>query len=245
MRRVHARFTGTQGTLAQFGDSITVSLAYWAALAGRPRQMPADMVRAHALVKGYLRPACWAQWRGAAYGNEGSMTIRWAHANVDRWLQKLNPEAAVIMFGTNDLTEVPLQEYEQKTAEVVARCLKNCTVVILTTAPPRSGQLERARQFAAAVRQIGRKEGVPVIDYFSEVLKRRPDDWDGSLAKFKDTPGDGYQVPTLISRDGVHPSNPQRHQDYSEESLRNNGYVLRNYLTILAYADVVRRVLQH
>src|SRR5256885_12046991 len=44
----------------------------------------------------------------------GRMTIRWAHDNVDAWLKKLNPEAALIMFGTNDLHDVPLDEYEKK-----------------------------------------------------------------------------------------------------------------------------------
>ena len=67
---------------------------------------------------------------------------------------------------------------------------------------------------------------------------------DGSLAKFKDAGKDVYQVPTLVSGDGVHPSNPQKFSDYSEEGLRSNGYVLRNYLTLMSYADVIGKVLQ-
>ena len=47
------------------------------------------------------------------------------------------------------------------------------------------------------------EEKVPLIDYFAEILKRRPDDWDGALPKFKDVPGGTYDVPTLLSRDGV------------------------------------------
>jgi hypothetical protein len=85
---------------------------------------------------------------------------------------------------------------------------------------------------------------VPLIDYFAEILKRRPDDWDGALPKFKGTPGGEYEVPTLLARDGVHPSNPSKFRDYSAESLRSNGYVLRNYLSLLSYADVIRRVLR-
>ena len=38
--------------------------------------------------------------------------------------------------------------------------------------------------------------------------------------------------------------NPAKFKDYSEDSLKNNGYVLRNYLTLMAYDDVLRRVLQ-
>src|SRR5262245_39870247 len=244
MKEVRARFTGTPGTLALFGDSISVSLAFWAPLAGTPKNMSEPMAAAHALVKAHVHADCWFKWRGPKYGNEGRMTIRWAHENVEKWLKDNNPEAAVIMFGTNDLGELKREEYEQKTAEVVERCLKNGTVPILTTPPPRSGHLEKSKEFAGAVRRVAKAKKVPLIDYHAEVLKRRPNDWDGALPKFKDVKGSEYEVPTLISRDGVHPSNPQAHNDYSDESLNKNGYALRSYLTLMTYADVVREVLR-
>jgi lysophospholipase L1-like esterase len=244
MKKVHTRFTGKRGTLAAFGDSITVTMAFWAPLRGEPKHMNASMAAAHTLVKKYLRPECWAQWKGDKFGNTGSMTIRWAHDNIGQWLKDHNPEVAVIMFGTNDLGQLDLKEYARKTAEVVDRCLQNGTIVILTTLPPRSGVLDKAKQFAEALRRIAREKHVPLVDYQAEILKRRPDDWDGSLPKFKNVKGSEYEVPTLIARDGVHPSNPRAYQDYSAKSLRSNGYALRNYLTLLAYADVVRNVLR-
>src|SRR5690348_9195962 len=64
MKRVHARFTGTKGTFAQFGDSITFTMAFWSPLAGEPKQMSADTLRAHRLVKRYMKPECWSQWKG-------------------------------------------------------------------------------------------------------------------------------------------------------------------------------------
>src|SRR3954453_10193121 len=100
MNRVHARFHGSKGTFAHFGDSITVTMAYWAPLAGSPKEMTPAMAHALALVKSYQKPECWDQWKGPQFGNNGSMTIRWAYDNVDAWLKKLNPEAAVIMFGS-------------------------------------------------------------------------------------------------------------------------------------------------
>src|SRR6185503_4484532 len=124
---------------------------YWAPLAGSPKNMSAEMERAHRLVKRHQIPDCWRNWKGPDFGNNGSMTIRWAHENVDAWLKKHNPEAVLIMFGTNDLGQLGLKEYEEKTREVVRRCLDNGSVVILTTIPPRSGQLDKSRQFADAV----------------------------------------------------------------------------------------------
>jgi lysophospholipase L1-like esterase len=244
MKKVHAKFSGTKGTFAQFGDSITVTLAYWASLQGAPKNMNAEATKAHELVKAYMKPECWRDWKGPEFGSQGSMTIRWAHENVDKWLKKNNPEVALIMFGTNDLTQVDAAEYEKKTREVVDKCLKNGTIVILSTIPPRSGQVEKAKKFAEIVRQVAKDLKVPLVDYQAEILKRRPDDWDGSLAKFKEAAKDVYQVPTLIAGDGVHPSNPSKFSDCSEESLKSNGYLLRSYLTLLGYADVVREVLQ-
>jgi hypothetical protein len=147
------------------------------------------------------------------------------------------------MFGTNDLGQLTAKEYDAKTRSVVDRCLKNGTVVILTTIPPRSGMLEKAKQFADVQRKIAADLKLPLIDYQAEILKRRPDDWDGTLPKFKEFAKDVYQVPTLIAADGVHPSNPQKLSDYSAEALKGNGFQLRNVLTLHAYADVIRRVL--
>src|ERR1051325_11281207 len=245
MRRVHARFTGTNGTLAQFGDSITVTMAYWAPLVAPPKNMRPAVSRAHSRVKAYLKPQCWSGEKGPRFGNNGSMTIRWALENVDSWLKRMNPEAVVIMFGSNDVGQMDLMEYESKLREVVQRCLANGTVVLLTAMPPRSGHLDKARQFADAARRISRQEKIPLIDYGGEILKRRPDDWDGSLPQFKGLPGDEYQVRTLIARDGVHPSNPSKYvNDFSDESLRTSGFSLRNYLTLVAYAEVVEKVFE-
>src|SRR5262245_49464834 len=113
MKKVHAEFKGDKGTLAQFGDSITVTMAFWAPLAGEPKAMPPEMAKAHATAKAYLKPDCWSKWKGGAFGSNGGMTVRWAHENLDKWLEKLNPEAAVIMFGTNDLGPLQLKEYEE------------------------------------------------------------------------------------------------------------------------------------
>ncbi len=243
MRQVHAKFTGTPGTLALFGDSITHSNAFWSPLEAAPKTLPDADAKALALVRGHMKADCWRKWRGPEYGNQSSMTIRWADENVDKWLAKLNPEAAVLMFGTNDLVQLDAKEYAAKTKSVVERCLKNGTVVILTTLPPRSGKLAQARAFADAQRRLAAVYQLPLIDYQAEVLRRRPDDWDGSLPQFKDYAADGYQVPTLISGDGVHPSNPAKHADYSPAALDRNGYQLRTVLTLRAYADVIRLVL--
>jgi hypothetical protein len=251
MKKVHAKFKGEQGTFAHFGDSITVSMAFWASLSWNRKNMDAATEQDFALVKGYMKEACWRDWKGPEFGNTGMMTIRWAYDNVDKWLKKLNPEAALIMFGTNDLGPLQADEYEAKTREVVRKCLDNGTVVVLSTLPPKHGQDAKVKQFVEVPRRVARDLGVPLCDYYEAIMTRRPDDWDGRLEKFK-TPGadpkkpaDVYQVPTLIAGDGTHPSNPAQWQgDYSEEGLKHNGFVLRNYVVLRSYAEVIRQVLK-
>jgi hypothetical protein len=238
MARVHVRFRGRPGTFAHFGDSITVSLAFWTPLRYARKNAPEDMQRAFRRVDGSMRPECWRDWKGPEYGNEGGMTIRWAHENVDRWLKKLDPEVALIMFGTNDLHSMEVDEYRDKVRDVVRRCLDNGTIVILSTIPPRHGFLEKSRSFADACRGLAHEFSVPLVDYHAEILRRRPDDWDGAADAFREY--HDYDVPTLLSRDGVHPSAPKSFQDdYSDRALERHGYGLRNYLVLRRYAEVL------
>src|SRR5262245_29472360 len=92
MRKVHGKFTGTKGTLALFGDSITVSMAFWASLPDKHQNLSSEAEAAFKLVNGHIHKDCWREWRGPKYGNQGSMTVRWPHDNVDTWLKDLNPE---------------------------------------------------------------------------------------------------------------------------------------------------------
>ncbi len=238
MAKVHARFNGRAGTFAQFGDSITDTLAFWSPLPYDRKNAPPAMEKAFQLVKERMRPECWRDWKGPKFGNEGGQTVRWADEHVDTWLKTLNPEVALVMFGTNDLNSLDRDEYRDRLRHVVRRCLENGTVVILSTIPPRHGFAEKAAAFADAARDVARERAVPLVDFHAEILKRRPDDWDGALEVFRDH--EGYDVPTLLARDGVHPSAPRRFQgDYSEEALRCHGYNLRNFLVLLAYAEVL------
>lgn len=237
MRQVHRKFTGKPGTFAQFGDSITVTMAYWAPLQYGPKGLSDSAKTALDRVKGHMDKACWG-WKGPQYGNDGGKTAKWAAANVDGWLKKLNPEVALIMFGTNDLTQLKADEYEAALRQTVQKCLDNGTVVILSTIPPRHGMLEKSKQFAEIARKVAAELKVPLVDYFEEILKRRPTDWDG--AEVHKGAKNVYDVPTPISADGVHPSAPKQFaNDFSEEGLKSSGYNLRSYLTLMAYAEAI------
>jgi lysophospholipase L1-like esterase len=172
------------------------------------------------------------------------MMSDWLRANVDRWQKKMRPEAAVILFGTNDLGRLSPAKYTENMKVSVRRILADGTIPLLTTVPPRHGADEQVKEYNRGLHRLAEEFKIPVIDYYREILQRRPNDWDGALDRFR-THRDVYEVPTLISGDGVHPSNPRAFQnDFSRAALDANGYNLRNYLTMRRYAQVIERVFQ-
>lgn len=121
--------------------------------------------------------------------------------------------------------------------------MDNGTFVLLNTIPPRSGFEAKAAEFAEVVRQLARERHLLLVDYHAAILSLRPDDWDGGQPRF--AASSGYDVPTLISRDGVHPSHPLAYRnDYSPQAFSCNGYSLRNVLALEAYASFIRNVLR-
>lgn len=96
--------------------------------------------------------------------------------------------------------------YKANLGTPVERGFDNGTVVLLNTIPPRSGFEAKAEEFTGIVRQLARERHLLLVDYHTAILSLLPDDWDGSQPQF--AAYSGYDVPTLISRDGVHPSHP-------------------------------------
>ena len=82
MKQVHARFTGQRGTVAQFGDSITITMAFFVPLQYEIKNVPADLRAAKAWIRRYVQSRCWRAWKGPQFGNEGRTTTAWA---VSAW----------------------------------------------------------------------------------------------------------------------------------------------------------------
>ena len=238
MKAVHARFKGKAGTLGQYGDSITITMAFLAThsygASCIPAKCPDEVKKRLAVLDRYADRTLWRGWKGPRFGNNGNMTSAWARANIKSWQALCKPEVAVIMFGTNDVSYGPVPpQYTENLAYVVDRCLADGTIPILTTASPRGDQKTRASSDARvkanrqAVLAIARAKKVPLIDFYGEILARQPEKWDKTLMG-----------------DSLHPSyrNPWK-RDFTEEGLKNSGYTLRNYLTFEKYAQIIQKVL--
>ena len=234
MKKVHARFTGQPGTVAQFGDSITITMAFFTPLSMDVKNLPDDLKQAHKWMRGYVQGRCWRAWKGAAFGNEGRTTSAWGLKNMDSWLKKLNPEVALVMWGTNDSYLGPRPpKYTGNLRAIVQKCLDNGTVPILYTIPPVGNQAGNAQRtkyietFVDAARAVAKEKKVPLIDFYKEMVTRQPTDFAKKLLG-----------------DNLHPSYPGQYQrDFSAQGISNSGYTLRNYLTLKKYWKLNREVL--
>jgi lysophospholipase L1-like esterase len=232
MREVHAGFQGTAGYVAQFGDSITYSMAFWKPFSWSD---PDEYLPEDGLPKRPVR-----RWRDTILGagNEGKEAVAgnytaWRAADllaaVPGALARNKPEAAIVMIGTNDARGNTLRPtYAEELAKIVELCLAAHCIPILSTIPPMRGCPDSVAQANQAIRDLAAKRKLPLVDYHAAILDRAPDGkWDG----------------TLISEDGVHPSGGEN-QVFTTENLAKCGYALRNYVTFLKYREVFFRVLR-
>jgi lysophospholipase L1-like esterase len=231
MRAVHRDFRGQAGYVAQFGDSITYSMAFWTPIGW---DEPDQYLTA---ADGWPQRPAEKRWRDTlqgfrAKGPEHGNYSGWRVGNVlkalDAVLEREKPEAAIIMVGTNDISGGKVPEgYRDGLEQIVRKCIAAHCVPLLSTIPPRRGHLPAVADANRIIRDVAQQQKVPLIDYGAECLRRRPgESWDG----------------TLISDDGVHPSGGKTNV-YTDENLQTCGYALRNWVTFLAVRELYFRVL--
>ncbi len=238
MREVNARFAGNPGYVVQFGDSISNSMAFWSTLGwtqpdefipgdgdqgadGLPKR-PKDL-RWRDLIKG-----CNA--KGPEHGNQGGWTLAQLLPAIGPVLARENPEVAIVMIGTNDISgrqDAP-PGYADGLRQAVDKCLAANCIPILNTIPPRRGHEAAVAAVNALVRAVAEERRVPLVDYHAALLEASGGAWDG----------------TVMHSDGVHPSNlTGKPQVFAPENLRQNGYALRTWVNFLMFRELYFRIL--
>jgi lysophospholipase L1-like esterase len=231
MKAVNSKFDGNPGYVAQFGDSITYTKAFWCAVGwddaekylkgddGLP--VKAGEKRWRDVFKGY-------QAKGPEHANYSGWTSGQLLQAIGAVLKRENPEAAIVMIGTNDIAGgKPGPEYRKNLEQIVQKCLDAHCIPVLNTIPPRRDRMDAVEAANAVVKEVAAKFKVPLADYCGEVLKRQPGKaWDG----------------TLMDQDGVHPSGGEVNV-YTEENLKASGYALRNWANFLVLRELWCRIL--
>jgi hypothetical protein len=231
MRKVHAGFEGKTSYVAQFGDSITFSMAFWSPLGwDDPQQyLPENDPLPKTPNDGRWRDVILGvRDKGPEFGNQSGWRIGNVLEVADDVLQNKQPQVAIIMIGTNDISggSVP-RGYREDVAQLIDKCLAAHCIPLLTTIPPRRDHDEAVAAANKILHTLAAEKKIPLIDYHAAIVQRRPENsWQG----------------TLISADGVHPT-ADKTNVYTPENLKSDGYALRNWVTFLAYREVYFRVL--
>jgi lysophospholipase L1-like esterase len=244
MKKVAAKFGGKEGVVLHLGDSITYANPYggWARF-GKGKT-PAEEAACKWMHAGADNDTDgWYLARVDRPGNRSETAASGVRSDeylaggkgglppLAEILRKYNPQMAVVMLGTNDVNggRAPAA-YKADMGKIVDALLANGTIPIVSTIPPLKGKDDAVKAFNAALVELVKERKVPLIDFYGEIVKRRPSDWLG----------------TLISNDGVHPSADQGGasvgSEPTEENLKNSGLLLRGVLSVRKIAEVKAKV---
>lgn len=245
MYKVAARYSGKPGVVLHIGDSITYASPYsqWARF-GRGKT-PADVALCKWMHTGEKNDQDgWHLCSVDRVGNRSETAVQGIRADeflaggragippLAELIQKYNPQLVVLMLGTNDASaNRQIADYQADMTRAVDLILANGSIPMLSTLPPHPQQGELVKKYNAALRDLARSKQLPLIDYWLEITRRRPGDWNG----------------TLLVKDDVHPTARQGESspvsEPTEENLKNSGYLLRGWLSVRKIAEVKARVL--
>lgn len=245
MKKVAAGFNGRPGVVIHVGDSITYANPYghWARSGQGQTAAEKDVLRWMHLGKdddtdGWFlarvdRPG--GRSDTAAGGMRADELLAGGKGglpSLEKLMEKYQPQMVVLLIGTNDCSAGrKVEEYRRDVAKCVDLILGQHAICLVTTIPPHIGRPELSKTYNEALRQIAADKSVPLIDYEAEILRRRPNDWNG----------------TLLNKNDVHPTADQggtkASSEPTEENLKNSGYLLRGVLTVRKVAEVKKAVL--
>ena len=228
MRKIAAQFKGDPMYVARFGDSITVSRAFWSPMGWSDPDafIPDD---------GLPKRVGDKPWKQVIKGvnDEDGCGSGWSADNVlkviDKVLATRKPQIAIIMIGTNDISGSPSaapRGYPEKVEKIITKCLDANCIPILNTIPPRKSYEKAVGEVNVILKALAKKHAIPLVDYHEAIVSRQPD---------------GKWLGTLIDTDGVHPT-AGKTNDYSPENLKVSGYALRTWVNFLMVREVVYKV---
>jgi lysophospholipase L1-like esterase len=246
MVKTAAKFHGRPGVVIHIGDSITYANPYgqWArAGQGQTAADKAVLAWMHAgrdddtdgwWLARFDHPDGGRSYTAASglRTDESLAGGRQGLPPLAKILDNYRPQIVVYMLGTNDATAGrSLAAYRADVEKSLDLIEDRGIIPIVSTIPPHPKQLEKSKAFNEALREIAKRRGLPLIDYEREILRRRPDDWNG----------------TLLGKDDVHPTVERAGENSASaptaENLRNCGYLLRGWLSVEEIAQVKRTVI--
>ena len=225
MRKVNEGFTGVDHSFIGIGDSITSSFAWVLDMTWRGQDHSPSWNRA----AGYVFIE-----RGPEHGSKGGWRTtnitgdsdgKYPPTVIEYALTHDRPEVATVMFGTNDIVNVPVELYARNLAFVVDKSLQHHTIPILCvptryTWKKRSGEMFDVTRYFPEIRRIARERNLPLVD-LDKLFENEPD-------------------PLSLFSDGVHPNNSKDPGPYQLDD-RRFGYNVINHALYHMYRALIDR----
>jgi len=154
-------------------------------------------------------------------------------------------QIAVLMLGTNDVTAARTDTAFIADLQTIVTTLEGAHIaVVLSTIPPHNNDNARAQLYNTQIRSYAQSHGLPLIDFYAEVIARQPTTWSGTLMNpapdvHPSGSGGGYDLSSDIYAFG---GNALTHQ--TGAAAANVGYLLRSWLTAQKLKEVRSFVVQ-
>jgi hypothetical protein len=180
LRAIAARGTGNPDIFSKIGDSITVDRNFFTCLASASVAFPGyeHLADTHAYFRGGDAGGS-TPFDRASLAALGGRTASWAMTGgadspLERELAAVEPQLAVVMFGTNDMGWFPddmprmFRWYGENYIQLVDRLIEGGVVPLLTSIPQRTNSaflnrwVPTVNQF---VRGLAQARQIPFIDY--------------------------------------------------------------------------------
>ena len=246
MKKVAAKFKGTEGVVLHMGDSITYANQNtrwarsfkWNKKGGYTAEHVDILKWSHAdkdkskLNGWHLASVDAAGGRSetASSGIKAGQYLQGGHRGLpaaDVLIKRYNPQIAIVMLGTNDgKAKTPAEKTAASVDALLQKLLANGTIPVLSTIPPCTKF--DAEVYNAPLRALAKKHQIPMIDLYKDMLALAGDNWKTQL----------------ISSDGIHLTHKLSGANPSKENLANCGYLLRCYLAVNKIGEVRANVLK-
>lgn len=238
MKAVAKKFKGTPGVVVLLGDSITYANqnTAWALNgAGRTPQVMEFLRWSHAGKRddhdGWTAARVDVANGRSHTASSGVTTAQYLAGGKNglpalaEIIKKYNPQMAIYMLGTNDITGgVAPAAAAANVEKALDALLANGTVPILSTVPPYAGRMPAVEAYNAELRKLADKKKVPLLDLFGEMKARNP------------------KLEEWLS-DGVHLSHNDPAAAPTAENFKKCGYLLRCWANVNKAMEVKQRVI--
>lgn len=243
MKAVAAKFNGTPGVFLHLGDSITYANqnTRWAGKMGCGGGSAADQAFAKWTHAGARNEKDgWFLAYTDCPGNRSETACSGIRADeylkggksgmppLADMLKKFNPQIALYMLGTNDISAGRAVDAYIKDVEAAMDALMaNGTVPMLSTLPPYRGKADKVEAYNKALRDLAKRKKIPLLDLHEEMKARAGADAEKNY----------------LSGDGIHLSGEQAGGPPTEENLKLCGYLIRCYTAVQKGIEVKAAVL--